>query len=204
MKNINKEKLKLILISSGSTLIMIAILIFINNQFLDQKLFQFNTSAPKNSLIRVNSEFDDMLFTMEEKLNFNVSGDKIVIYMEHYKKDKLIEKDGIGNISSNTNSIKGSIMWGIEDFNTGIIKIAIKKEGMVTNTSYEMKNDTGVASGLIQNKADLRVGQPIILASFGSGKDTIHSPNLELEKLDKEALKNNEDSYVLWMRIEND
>lgn len=204
MKNINKEKLKLILISSGSTLIMIAILIFINNQFLDQKLFQFNTSAPKNSLIRVNSEFDDMLFTMEEKLNFNVSGDKIVIYMEHYKKDKLIEKDGIGNISSNTNSIKGSIMWGIEDFNTGIIKIAIKKEGMVTNTSYEMKNDTGIAAGLIQNKADLRVGQPIILASFGSGKDTIHSPNLELEKLDKEALKNNEDSYVLWMRIEND
>lgn len=202
MKNINKEKLKLILISSGSTLIMIAILIFINNQFLDQKLFQFNTSAPKNSLIRVNSEFDDMLFTMEEKLNFNVSGDKIVIYMEHYKKDKLIEKDGIGNISSNTNSIKGSIMWGIEDFNTGIIKIAIKKEGMVTNTSYEMKNDTGVASGLIQNKADLRVGQPIILASFGSGKDTIHSPNLELEKLDKEALKNNEDSYVLWMKVE--
>lgn len=202
MENINKEKLKLILISSGSTLIMIAILIFINNQFLDQKLFQFNTSAPKNSLIRVNSEFDDMLFTMEEKLNFNVSGDKIVIYMEHYKKDKLIEKDGIGNISSNTNSIKGSIMWGIEDFNTGIIKIAIKKEGMVTNTSYEMKNDTGVASGLIQNKADLRVGQPIILASFGSGKDTIHSPNLELEKLDKEALKNNEDSYVLWMKVE--
>lgn len=202
MKNINKEKLKLILISSGSTLIMIAILIFINNQFLAQKLFQFNTSAPKNSLIRVNSEFDDMLFTMEEKLNFNVSGDKIVIYMEHYKKDKLIEKDGIGNISSNTNSIKGSIMWGIEDFNTGIIKIAIKKEGMVTNTSYEMKNDTGVASGLIQNKADLRVGQPIILASFGSGKDTIHSPNLELEKLDKEALKNNEDSYVLWMKVE--
>ncbi len=202
MKNINKEKLKLILISSGSTLIMIAILIFINNQFLDQKLFQFNTSAPKNSLIRVNSEFDDMLFTMEEKLNFNVSGDKIVIYMEHYKKDKLIEKDGIGNISSNTNSIKGSIMWGIEDFNTGIIKIAIKKEGMVTNTSYEMKNDTGIAAGLIQNKADLRVGQPIILASFGSGKDTIHSPNLELEKLDKEALKNNEDSYVLWMKVE--
>lgn len=202
MENINKEKLKLILISSGSTLIMIAILIFINNQFLDQKLFQFNTSAPKNSLIRVNSEFDDMLFTMEEKLNFNVSGDKIVIYMEHYKKDKLIEKDGIGNISSNTNSIKGSIMWGIEDFNTGIIKIAIKKEGMVTNTSYEMKNDTGIAAGLIQNKADLRVGQPIILASFGSGKDTIHSPNLELEKLDKEALKNNEDSYVLWMKVE--
>ncbi|HCM89739.1 MULTISPECIES: hypothetical protein [Vagococcus] len=203
---INKDKMRLILISSGSTLVLIALLIFINNQFLDQKLFQFNTSAPKNSIIRVNSEFDGMLFSMEEKLNFNTSGDKLVIYMEHYKKDKLVEKDGISVISSNKKEIKGNLIWGIDySDDESELKLAVKKEGVTTNFSYQMKKDgAGTSSGLTQNKVRLTKDNPVILAAFANGKDAAYGPNLESGKLDKEALKKNEDSYVLWMKIEND
>lgn len=188
---LNKEKLRIIFISSGSTLVIIALLIFINNRILNQKFFHFNnTWAPKNTVMRVNSEFDDMLFSMEEKLYFNVSGDKIVIYMEHYKKDSLVKTQDLITTSSNSNRIKGSIMWGIEDFNENAeIKLSVKKDELITKSSYRLKSEVrngGAASELNSEKVKLVKNIPISLATFGYGKDSASSLTIEDGKVMKE------------------
>ncbi|MBO0437187.1 hypothetical protein [Vagococcus fluvialis] len=165
---------------------------------------------PDNTLSKVDPETKthDLLFVTEESLEFNVEANKIIIYMEHYEKDKLIETKELATLSADTvskDNLYGVVQWGMVDWDLkeDNLKVGLMvNENIVTSNYTIISKETSAAanSGMIYEKEKITLDKPILIGFWGFGEDSAGSLEFEKNGFNKEELRTNKESFALFFK----
>ncbi len=165
---------------------------------------------PNNTLSKVDPEnkAPSLLFVTEENLEFNVEANKIIIYMEHYEKDKLIETKELAVLSADTvskDSLYGVVQWGMVDWD---LKEDNLKVGLMVNENTVTSNYTiisketsaAVSSGMSYETEKITLDKPILIGFWGFGENSTGSLQFEGNGFNKEELRTNKESFALFFK----
>lgn len=165
---------------------------------------------PDNTLSKVDSETKthDLLFVTEESLEFNVEANKIIIYMEHYEKDKLIETKELATLSADTvskDNLYGVVQWGMIDWGLKEENLRVGlmvNENTVTSNYTIISKETSAAasSGMSYEEEKITLDQPILIGFWGFGEDSAGSLEFEKNGFNKEELRTNKESFALFFK----
>ena len=165
---------------------------------------------PDNTLSKVDSETKthDLLFVTEESLEFNVEANKIIIYMEHYEKDKLIETKELATLSADTvskDNLYGVVQWGMIDWGVKEENLRVGlmvNENTVTSNYTIISKETSAAasSGMSYEEEKITLDQPILIGFWGFGEDSAGSLVFEEHGFNKKELRTNKESFALFFK----
>lgn len=183
-----------------------------NNKHFNKWPFSHNKTVgiPNNTLSKVGSEnkIPGLLFVTEENLEFNVEANKIIIYMEHYEKDKLIETRDLVALSADTvskDNLYGVVQWGMIDWG---LKEDNLKVGLMVNDNSATSNytiipkETSAAtnSGMSYEEEKITLNKPILIGFWGFGEDSAGSLLFKKNGFNKEELRTNQESFALFFK----
>ncbi len=183
-----------------------------SNKHFNMWPFSHNKAVgiPDNTLSKVDSETKthDLLFVTEESLEFNVEANKIIIYMEHYEKDKLIETKELATLSADTvskDNLYGVVQWGMIDWGLKEENLRVGlmvNENTVTSNYTVISKETSAAasSGMSYEEEKITLDQPILIGFWGFGEDSAGSLEFEKNGFNKEELRTNKEAFALFFK----